>query len=220
MAAMPAMSPIGPSDSIANWFASPAGQALLDSETVIVDRALGDRPGQPWLWLAPVPAATLPEGRGLHLVRAAHGWRGAVDCDVPLPLPSEAFGTVLVQHVLRLGDADSDALLSEVARILMPGGRLWLFALNPLAPYRWHWRSAGLSCAEPLSWRRRLRLAGLVPDPVSQGLGPRWKPQSSQVLQHGAGLRAAYVMRAEKRQLPLTPVRGHRFQLTQGAPAA
>ena len=27
--------------------------------------------------------------------------------------------------------------------MLVPGGKLWLFALNPLSPYRWRWNGNG-----------------------------------------------------------------------------
>ena len=58
---------------------------------------------------------------------------------------------------------------------------------------------------------------GLVPEPVSQGLGPSWSVRASPQPQQGPGLRAAYLLRAEKRTLPLTPVRRRALQL---APAA
>ena len=89
--------------------------------------------------------------------------------------------------------------------------------LNPLAPYRWRWRGSGITTSEPLVWRRRLRAVGLVPDPVSQGLGPNWSVRVSAQPQQGPGLRAAYLLRAEKRSVPLTPVRRRALQL---APAA
>ena len=44
---------------MAGWFATPAGQALLGSEMASVHAALGERPGQPWLWLAPLNQALL-----------------------------------------------------------------------------------------------------------------------------------------------------------------
>src|SRR3546814_10058674 len=75
---------------------------------------------------------------------------------------------------------------------ISPGGRLWVFALNPLAPYRWRWRGTGLGASEPLSWRRRMRAAGLVPEPVSQGLGPGWKVRVAHEPQNGPGMRAPY----------------------------
>ena len=112
-------------------------------------------------------------------------------------------------------------LLEECRRLLAPGGRLWLFALNPLAPYRWNWRGTGLGGTEPATWRRRLRRAGFAPEALSQGIGPRWNPQVDDALQSGAGIRAAYVLRAEKRAAGLTPVRSPREQplRTLAAPA-
>jgi len=76
-----------------------------------------------------------------------------------------------------------------------------------LAPYRWRWRGQGFAASEPLTWRRRLRAVGLQPDPVSQGLGPTWMVQAAPRRQDGPGLRAAYLVRSEKRTHPLTPVR-------------
>ena len=123
-------------------------------------------------------------------------------------MPSESFGTVVLQHVARPAGERGPALLEEAARLLVPGGRLWLFLLNPLAPYRWRWRGNGISASEPLVWRKRLRAVGLSPEPVSQGIGPTWDIAHDPCLQDGAGLRAAFLIRAEKRRLPMTPVRG------------
>lgn len=214
---MPLRSRSGQADP--GWYASAAGQALLDSERALAASAFRDRPGQAWLWLAPVRPARLPPGRGLALAGGGLGWRGAVACALPLPLPSESFGTVVMQHVH--GDrAEAAALVAEAARILVPGGCLWLFALNPLAPYRWRWKGSGLRAAEPLTWRRRLRSAGLQPDAVSRGIGPSWQVRLAEVPQDGPGLRAAYLIRSEKRTLPLTPTRARlALRLSQGATA-
>ena len=206
MATMPPSSPTGQPASATAWFASAAGRALLHSEQATVERALGERPAQPWLRLSPQPLSEPGAGRSLALAACEGGWRGAIRCALPLPLPSETFATVVLQHVGVAG-ASGEGLFEECARILVPGGRLWLFALNPLAPYRWRWRGQGLRASEPLAWRRRLRAVGLQPDPVSEGLGPTWSVGVDGRLQSGPGLRSAYLLRAEKRSLPLTPLR-------------
>ena len=69
------------------------------------------------------------------------------------------------------------------------------------------WLGEGVSGREPVTWRRRLKRAGLVPEPVARGLGPHWNPRIDPALQLGAGARAAYLLAAEKRRLPLTPRR-------------
>jgi SAM-dependent methyltransferase len=219
MATMPLPSATGQPDSASAWFESVAGQALLDSEHPALSRALAERPAQPWLWLGAVAQAVEIEGRGLRLVAADGMWTGALRCGLPLPLANESIGVVVVQHVAR-ANASERGLLDECARVLAPGGRLWLFALNPLAPYRWRWRGSGLKASEPLTWRRRLRAAGLTPEPVSQGIGPTWHIGIAKGLQNGPGLRAAYAIRAEKRAWPLTPVRQRApLRLPEGIPA-
>lgn len=221
---MPVQIPVRQMDpaSVHDWFLTDAGRAVLASEEATVAEALADRPGLPWLWCGPVPRAADGPGRGIYLAPAGGTrWRGPVDCALPLPLPSEAFGAVVLQHVARPGGVRGAALLEEAARLLVNGGRLSLFVLNPLAPYRWRWRGSGISTSEPLAWRRRLRAAGLAPDAVSQGLGPNWTVQVSSVPQQGPGLRAAYLLRAEKRAIPLTPVRLRRvLPVPRGASAA
>lgn len=223
MATMPLPSPTGQPDSPRGWFATTPGRALLDSELASVHAALRERPGQCWLWLAPdadAPADAMP-GHGLRLqARADDGWQGAVRCALPLPLANESVATVVVQHVAA-GGRDGAALLRECARILVPGGRLWLFALNPLSPYRWRWSGNGLGGSEPMPWRRRLRAAGLQPEPISRGLGPRWRIRTAADLQPGPGLRAAWLLCAEKRAIPLTPLRTRApLRIGGGIPAA
>jgi hypothetical protein len=201
------------------WFESPHGRALLESERAMVEAARRERPAQEWLWLAPAadPAAGHESAGGQCLLPA--GWGRERQYATPFSIPAESQGTVVLQHVA--DGAWDPALLEECRRLLVPGGRLWLFALNPLAPYRWSWRGTGLGGTEPLTWRRRLRRAGFAPEAVSQGIGPRWNPQADDALQSGAGIRAAYLLRAEKRAAGLTPIRsGHRQPLrTLAAPA-
>ncbi|MFD1070688.1 hypothetical protein ACFQ2D_12130 [Luteimonas composti] len=220
---MPVQFPVRQTDAaVHQWFHTDPGRAVLASEEETVAQALADRPGQPWLWCGPVRREPEGPGRGVYL--AADGgarWRGQVACGLPLPLPSESFGAVVLQHVARPAGPSGAALFAEAARLLVNGGRLWLFVLNPLAPYRWRWRGSGISASEPLAWRRRLREAGLVPDPVSQGLGPSWSVQVSPLPQQGPGLRAAYLLRAEKRAIPMTAVRMRRvLPIVRGLPAA
>lgn len=219
MATMPSSLPGGQSAAHA-WFQTPAGRAVIDAQASPVAEALRQRPGQHWLWLGPGAAAGPEDARGLRLAVAEGGWQGDIACSLPLPLPNDSFATAVLQHAVpAVGEAD--ALLAEVARILVPGGRVWMFVLNPLSPYRWRWRGTGLSAAEPLTWRRRLRRHGLVPDPVSQGVGPSWRVEATSPPQHGPGLRAAYLLQAEKRELPLTPLRQRAgLRLPQGVPAA
>lgn len=202
------------------WFDGPPGRAVLDSERDVVEEALREWPGRPWLWLAPCAAET-PKGVGFGLKLAAgHArWHGALQCDVPLPLADESIGAIVLQHAGDLGE-DPRPLLAECARVLEPRGWLWLLALNPFTPYRRHWTGSGVDCAEPVTWRRRLRAAGLAPEPVSSGLGPRWTPAPAPQRQHGAGLRAAFLLRAEKRvaaPVPPDPVPALRWQ--PGLPA-
>ncbi len=226
MATMPPRSPPGQPDGQTDprgaWFASIPGQALLASESDSIREALAQRPGQPWLWLSPAAQADVGSGLGLRLLAKGEGWEGPIRSALPLPLPNESLATIVVQHTCRSGSRGM-ALIRECARVLLPGGRLWLFALNPLSPYRWRWNGNGLTATEPMPWRRRLREAGLQPDVVSQGLGPRWRVETSPVLQQGPGVRAAYLLRAEKRTIPLTPVRGRKIalgRLGEGVPAA
>ncbi len=220
MATMPPPSDPGQPGNPRAWFGSDAGLALLESEQPAVLRALSERPALPWLWLGPVEQVTRVDGDGVRLVAAGEGWSGAARCGLPLPLASESVGVAVLQHVAS-SRRTGRGLFEECARVLAPGGRLWVFALNPLAPYRWRWRGSGLGASEPLAWRRRLREAGLVPEPVSQGLGPGWRVRVAREPQDGPGLRAAYAIRAEKRAWPVTPVRQRtRLPMPEGIPVA
>ena len=104
---MPAVpSPRQPAADARDWFLTPAGRAVLASEDAMVAQALCDRPGLPWLWCGPDPGEDVTEGatgRGLCLSPAGEGWHGAVERALPLPLPSESFGAVVLQHVARPG---------------------------------------------------------------------------------------------------------------------
>jgi len=219
MRTMPPRIPTGQPARASAWFASEAGQAILASETEAVRMAVAERPGQPWLCLTMAGVSAEPGGRGLLLQATREGWGGPVRCALPLPLANESVATVIVQHAA--GGRGGAALLEECARVLVPGGRLWLFALNPLSPYQLRWFGSRAGASEPSLWRRRLRAAGLVPEAVSHGLGPRWRVGVDPVLEPGPGLRAAWLLRAEKRVAPLTPLRARPVpRLGEGVPAA
>lgn len=191
---------------------------MLDSEAAVLRQAFAERPGPPWLWLSPAAQGLAAPDSGIALRSHARGLSGTLRCGTALPLASEAIATVILQHVVEDGPAWLE-LLEECARVLLPGGRLWVFALNPLSPYRRHWLGDGVQVVEPVTWRRRMRAHGLQPEAVSQGVGPRWRIAPVSDLRTGAGVRAAYLLRAEKRVVPLTPVRQRAVRWTPGVSA-
>ncbi|HEY5971371.1 MAG TPA: hypothetical protein VIT22_05255 [Pseudoxanthomonas sp.] len=194
------------------WFDGPRGKPLLAAEVSMIHAALASRPAQqPWLWLAPLASeADLAEGapRCLRLYRQGDLFSGDTRCGLPLPLPTEAIGNIILQHAL---DDGMDELLEECARVLEPGGRLWLFTLNAWSPYRARWRYSGLMTRDAPNWRQRLRDLGLQPcgGEVTY-LGPVWRMNSGSQARVPGRLRAVCLLEAEKRTaalIPPTPVK-------------
>jgi SAM-dependent methyltransferase len=187
------------------WFGSGPGGPLLAVEQPWVAAALKARAPQAWLWLGPTAPDFSQEAppRGVQLHRQPSGFTGSVRCDLPLPLPTEAVGAVVLQHALETG---RDDLLAECARVLEPGGRLWLFTLNPWSPYRLRWRGLDMAVHDAVGWRERLRAAGL--QPVSREiryLGPVWRTRGDAARFGPARLRAVCLLEAEKRVAALIP---------------
>ncbi|MFT4257908.1 MAG: methyltransferase domain-containing protein [Pseudoxanthomonas sp.] len=200
-----------------DWFGSAAGVPVLAAERERIAAELEGRAPQPWLWLTPLAtdAVELPP-RGMRLHRDATGLAGTIRCGLPLPLPSESFGVVVVQHML--DDGRLPDLLAEAERILQPGGCLRLFALNPFSPWRLHWRGTGLQARTSAAWRARLRAAGFHVDPDQvEWLGPAWREAGTAQLPQM--LRAACLIGAEKRIAPLTPARPASTWRPDAAPA-
>lgn len=191
------------------WFGSEAGQGLLAVQEATMARVLASRPpATAWAWLG-VNGATAPEvpgGRGVTLRRNGHGFVGMVRCQLPLPLASEALGAVLIQHALDDGFAIAE-VLDECARVLTPGGTLWLAALNPWSPYRARWARSGLHARDPGGWQSALKRAGFAVESVSvQWLGPHWRVAHGEI---GVGaadrLRAGVAITVNKRVHALIP---------------
>ncbi len=182
------------------WFGSDAGRPLLATAQPRIEALLASQPALPQLWLGAYPGVAPAEGRVLRLYREADGYAGPLRCRLPLPLPTEAFANVVVQHVLDMETVEADALLDEAARVLENGGKLWLFALNPYSPYRWRWRHAGLHARAVFEWESMLRRAGLLPlRDVSGHLGPVWKAAADASPHTPPQLRALSLLVAEKR---------------------
>jgi SAM-dependent methyltransferase len=191
------------------WFGTPDGQRLLAAEQPHIATLLAAKAASPTLWLHPGGGAGVSVvAAGLALRSVGGGFDGPLRCGSSLPLASDSFSTVVLQHVPENGNR---ALLAECARVLEPGGRLWLFTLNPVSPYRLRWRRTGLSIRGPGRWRRQLQAAGLDGSAYPhQWLGPSWR---------GSGrapemMRAVCLLQADKRgpDLILTPSRPPRWQ--------
>lgn len=185
----------------ASWFDSEPAQELYLLEQQLLLPQLASLPGQPWLWVAPsvrwMEGAAL-SGRGLRLYREGDGYAGQARCALPLPLPSESVGAVILQHVTA---GDAAGLLSECERVLIPGGRLFLSSLNPFSPYRTQWRRHGMVVRTPQRVHHLLQHAGLDCDGIRY-IGPLWAAsvrRSSRL----APLRAACLFVAEKRTFAL-----------------
>lgn len=193
-----------------SWFDTSAGLPLLRAEQPVIGAALIARPALlPWLWIGATAAATLPDPavlppRSVVLGRSGAEFAGSLRCSLPLPLPNESIGNVILQHALDGGD---DPLLDECERVLEPGGRLWLFTLNAWSPYRARWRRSGLVVRDVPTWQKSLRALGLQPcGRELTHLGPIWRPAGGTTPSAAPErLRAVCLLETEKRTAALIP---------------
>lgn len=131
-----------------------------------------------------------------------------------LPFEHDSMQTIVVQHA---ADAMTDAapMLSELCRVLEPGGQLFWFGLNPLSVWAaWsHWHEGSPPSLHP-RWMHEVDrlLAQHGVDAIdSRYLGGLW-PRSQMAnearrLNVIDGLRGAWMLAARKRRAVLTPLR-------------
>lgn len=115
-------------------------RALLQQEWNAVREGTARIPSGPALSLSPAEAGreggfrSHPDLIRLHL--ADSGVEGDLRCRPDaLPVESESIQLLVARHVLDLLEPDS-GIVDELARVLAPGGSLFLFGMNALSPWR------------------------------------------------------------------------------------
>lgn len=131
-------------DSLPDWLASPVGQYLCTWEQAYLDRAVADVFGFHALQLG---FSTLD---ALQANRMPHRWLGCdtrpASCPLgrdvlltnyeALPFPDASLDLLVLPHTLELSH-DPHATLSEVARVLVPEGRVVICGFNPNSLWGW-----------------------------------------------------------------------------------
>ncbi|AIC12536.1 hypothetical protein LZ757_05195 [Xylella fastidiosa subsp. morus] len=186
---------------LSSWFETGAGRLLIQFEYPFVFHVLRERSSQPWLWFSvstEVPSTSALSGCGLHLIQCDGGFKGDVRCLLPLPLPTESVRVIVVQHVVSESVVE---FFEECARVLIPGGSLYLFALNPLSPYCLRWLRQWPVVVGSERWCALLRNAGLHCRRPVRYLGPTWRLSGvpSDVIR--APWRAVCLLEADKRMV-------------------
>lgn len=118
-----------------DWLATPPGRYLAAWEQAQFDEAVADVFGYHALQLG------LPEIQALQGNRMPRRWlalpQGGEKCDLmadfeALPFKENSLDLVVLPHTLELS-ADPHATLREVARVLVPEGRVMICGLNPFS---------------------------------------------------------------------------------------
>ena len=135
-----------------DFWGSPAGRYLKAWETVKMETLVSDVFGFHALQLG------LPELDALAANRMPHRWCAVHDPDdvslgakvrqaqlvcepSALPFPEASLDLVAMPHTLEL-HPDPHAVLREVARVLVPEGRVVICGLNPNSLWGWRYRSS------------------------------------------------------------------------------
>jgi SAM-dependent methyltransferase len=146
-----------------HWFESPPGRYLLGWEQGRYDEAVADLFGYHALQLG------MPPLQGLRANRIAYQWLALDGASWPqaagpalwadpvaLPFPENSLDLVLLPHTLELS-CDPHAALREVARVLVPEGRVVISGFNATSLWGLRQRRARL-------YRRLGRGAPYLPD--------------------------------------------------------
>ena len=148
-----------------HWFDSPPGHYLLQWEQHCFDQAVADIFGYHALQVG------MPLLDGLGASRIPHRWRAADSTfvagpnagpapdlllhTVALPFADHSLDLVLLPHSLELS-LDPHATLREVARVLVPEGRVVISGINPVSLWGMHQRR--------LRWMQRWGGPWYLPD--------------------------------------------------------
>lgn len=212
-----AASPRQPDSGAEDWFCREPGLALLHQVQREAIPELTRVFGHSGLYLRPCRA--LPEvlsgnmlAQVLGLHRVGNRFTGALDChDGALPLASGSLSLVYALCVFETSP-DPDALVGEIARVLKPGGVALLASLNPWGLARLRWSFSGLQGIDPVRLGQQVVDHGLEVE-RQHWLGPVWAPAGGLELREPrrqgllAGLRAAHLLVARRREPGLTPLR-------------
>jgi SAM-dependent methyltransferase len=130
-----------------DWFNTAAGQYLLQWERAQLDLAVADVFGYHALQLG------LPQIEGLQANRMPHQWLavahpGDTSASVALvmdfsalPFAENSLDLLVLPHTLEFS-SDPHATLREVARVLVPEGRVVICGMNPTSLWGWRQRRA------------------------------------------------------------------------------
>ena len=200
-----------------SWFCRDPGLALLHQVQREAIPELTRVFGHSGLYLRPCQA--LPEALSgnmlaqvLSLYRREDHFSGALACrDGALPLASGSLSLVYGLCVLETS-SDPDTLVGEIARVLKPGGVALLASLNPWGLARLRWAFRGLRGIDPVRLGQQVIDHGLEIE-RQHWLGPVWAPAAGLELREPrgqglfAGLRAAHLIVARRREPGMTPLR-------------
>ena len=155
------------------WLDTPAGHYLLDWERQQFDRAVGDIFGYHALQLGLSELPSLQANRMPHRWLAIHESQGAMQTSLShpsaksgdewtnanlmtdfsvLPFPANSLDLVVLPHTLELS-VDPHATLREVARVLVPEGKVLICGFNPVS--LWGLRQRSSHGLERMGWGER-----------------------------------------------------------------
>ncbi|MEJ5208751.1 MAG: hypothetical protein WDA70_06850 [Lysobacteraceae bacterium] len=214
---MPAAPTSRQPESPPSWFDSGRGSAMLNAEHALLMPMIVRATGSNSCLVLPSAAAAecAPATLMRNEVRMwcdARGWHRAgreEGVDSPLPL-ARSIDLLLASHVLSASE-DAALRMSEIARLMVPGGVVLIVEFSPYSPYRWHWHGH-VPAPLPLSRCTELAAAAGLEVTATYALSPGisqqrpgllarrgWRPMSWLPL-------PAYVVRARKHAAGLTPV--------------
>lgn len=199
------------------WFRREASLALLHQVQREAIPQLTRVFGHDGLYLRPGEAvpATLSDNmlaRVTSLHRQGDALAGDLRCaDAALPLASGSLSLAYALCVLETSP-DPAALVGELARVLKPGGVALVASLNPWGLARLRWSFRGLRGIDPVWLGRQVVDHGLEIE-RQHWLGPMWNaggrvdPGAAPSQGLFAGLRAAHLLVARRREPGVTPLR-------------
>ncbi len=129
------------------WLRTPAGAYVLDWEQRCADEVTADCFGYHALQLGLSQLQALRHNRMLHrwcaLGPAEPGDADLRTAPCALPFADDSLDLVVLPHALELSP-DPHATLREVARVLVPEGRVLILGFNPNSLWGWRYRRARL----------------------------------------------------------------------------